>query len=182
MPEAKKALLERFKSQPGPGDKEYEERQAQLKAIAEARRQREDAAREAEGRRGGRRAEAARLKAEAEADAAREAAASRESRPRKRHHGDQLKAEEDENPPRCSPSRRPRATPATRRARRRRKRGSAGTERRRFRGSSFQAGPRRPAFSYPAQNSTSSSSTSSGSSFASSIHSFMAGSARMAAQ
>ena len=32
--EAKKALLERFKKQPGPGDKEYEERQAQLKKAA----------------------------------------------------------------------------------------------------------------------------------------------------
>ena len=40
--EAKKTLLERFKKQPGPGDKEYEERQAQLKAVADARRQREE--------------------------------------------------------------------------------------------------------------------------------------------
>jgi hypothetical protein len=38
--EAKKALLERFKQQPGPGDKEYDERQAQLKAVADARRER----------------------------------------------------------------------------------------------------------------------------------------------
>src|SRR5919206_182208 len=40
--EAKKALLDRFKKQPGPGDKEYEERQAELKAIAEARRARQE--------------------------------------------------------------------------------------------------------------------------------------------
>ena len=39
--EAKKALLERFKKQPGPGEKEYEERQAHLKAVAEGRRERE---------------------------------------------------------------------------------------------------------------------------------------------
>jgi hypothetical protein len=43
--EAKKALLDRFKKQPGPGDKEYEERQAELVAIAEAaeRKAREEA-------------------------------------------------------------------------------------------------------------------------------------------
>src|SRR6267154_36528 len=39
--EAKKALLERLRQQPGPGDKEYEERQAALKASADARGERE---------------------------------------------------------------------------------------------------------------------------------------------
>ena len=72
--EAKKALLERFKKQPGPGDKEYEERQAQLKAIAEARRQREEARERQKAAEEAARAEAARLKAEADAKAAQEAA------------------------------------------------------------------------------------------------------------
>src|SRR6266496_4268855 len=40
--EAKKALLDRFKTAPKPGDAEYEEQQAKLKAIAEARREREE--------------------------------------------------------------------------------------------------------------------------------------------
>ena len=72
--EAKKALLERFKKQPGPGDKEYEERQAQLKAVAEARRQREEARERQKAAEEAARAEAARLKAEADAKAAQEAA------------------------------------------------------------------------------------------------------------
>src|SRR5206468_9621298 len=72
--EAKKALLDRFKKQPGPGDKEYEERQAQLKAVAEARRQREEARARQKAEEDAARAEAARVKAEADAKAAQEAA------------------------------------------------------------------------------------------------------------
>src|SRR3954463_3993463 len=72
--EAKKALLERFKKQPGPGDKEYEERQAQLKAVAEARPRREGAREKKRAEEEARRAEEARLKAEADAKAAQEAA------------------------------------------------------------------------------------------------------------
>jgi len=71
--EAKKALLERFKKQPGPGDKEYEERQAQLKEIADARRQREE--------------ERARKKAEEEAARAEEESARAEE--------EMLRAEEE---------------------------------------------------------------------------------------
>lgn len=72
--EARKALLARFKQQPGPGDEEYEKRQAELKSIAEARRQREDerAVRKAADQ--ARRIEEARLKAERAVREAAEAA------------------------------------------------------------------------------------------------------------
>src|SRR5215212_10249342 len=72
--DAKKALLERFKKQPGPGDREYEERQAQLKAVAEARRQREEARVAQKAAEEAARAEAALLKALEEAEARRKAA------------------------------------------------------------------------------------------------------------
>src|SRR5260221_332763 len=61
--EAKKALLERFRQQPGPGDKEYEERQAALKASADAR-----AAKEAAERAEGEAVEAAERKLREEAE------------------------------------------------------------------------------------------------------------------
>src|SRR5215210_8446575 len=72
--EAKKALLQRFRSAPKAGDPEYEEKQAQLKAIAEARRQREELRAKQKTEEEARRAEEARLKTAAEAKAAREAA------------------------------------------------------------------------------------------------------------
>src|SRR3954452_5473267 len=80
--EAKKTLLERFKKQPGPGDKEYEERQAQLKEVAEARRQRE-------GERGGQRAA--------------EEAGRAEARRRGRRNGERRGPAEE--PPRAEPAR-----------------------------------------------------------------------------
>ena len=55
---AKQALLQKFKSRPGPDDPEFQKRQAERRAIAEAR-----AAREAE-KEAARRAEAERLAAE----------------------------------------------------------------------------------------------------------------------
>jgi hypothetical protein len=72
--EAKKTLLERFKSKPGPGDKEYEERQAQLKAIAEARQEREILREKQKAEDAARRAEEARLKAERDVREAKDAA------------------------------------------------------------------------------------------------------------
>ena len=72
--EAKKALLERFKQQPGPGDKQYEERQAHLRAVAEARREREELRLKQKAEAEARRAEEAKLKAEREAREAAEAA------------------------------------------------------------------------------------------------------------
>jgi len=72
--EAKKALLERFKKQPGPGDKEFDERQAQLKAVAEARRERELLRAKEKAEAEARRIEEARLKAERDAREAAEAA------------------------------------------------------------------------------------------------------------
>ena len=63
---ARKALLEKFKAKPGPGDPEFDARQAERKALAAARDARQKAARE----KAAREAEAARvakLKAEAEA-------------------------------------------------------------------------------------------------------------------
>src|ERR1700752_459384 len=72
--EAKKALLERFRSAPKPGDPVYEEQQAKLKAVAEARRQREEARARQKAEEEARRAEEARLKAEREAEEARKAA------------------------------------------------------------------------------------------------------------
>ena len=150
--------------QPGPGRPEYEERQAELRAVAEARRQREEARARQKAAEEAARAEAARLKAEREAEAARKAAEEAARTPPKRPPSwRSSRRRKRKSRPRCSPSRRPRATPATRRARRPRRSGGAGTER-------------------SAQNSTSSSSTSSGSDFASSIHSCIAGSAMMAAQ
>ena len=71
--EAKKALLDRFKKQPGPGDKEYEERQAHLKAVAESRREREALRAKQKEEEAARRVEEARLKAEQEAREAEEA-------------------------------------------------------------------------------------------------------------
>jgi uncharacterized protein DUF6481 len=71
--EAKKALLERFKKQPGPGDKEYEERQAYLKAVAGGRRERETLRAKEKAEEAARRAEEARLRAEQEAREAEEA-------------------------------------------------------------------------------------------------------------
>src|SRR5213075_2638416 len=62
--EAKKALLERFRSAPKPGDPAYEEQQAKLKAVAEARRLREEKRAKQKAEEDARRAEAARLKAE----------------------------------------------------------------------------------------------------------------------
>jgi hypothetical protein len=95
--EAKKALLERFKKQPGPGDKEYEERQAELNAIAEARRQREDARDRQKAAEEAARVEAARLKALDEAETRRKQA---EEEARKAAEEAaimaQLKAEEEE--------------------------------------------------------------------------------------
>src|SRR5215510_1700772 len=58
--DAKKALLERFRAAPKPGDPAYEEQQARLKAIADSRRDRE--------------ALRAKQKAEDEAEEARKAA------------------------------------------------------------------------------------------------------------
>ena len=72
--EAKKALLERFRSAPKPGDAEFEEKQAHLKAIADARRQREELRATQKAEDEARRAEQARLKAAADAKAAQEAA------------------------------------------------------------------------------------------------------------
>jgi hypothetical protein len=72
--EAKKALLERFRSAPKPGDAEYEAQQAKLKAIAEERRQREELRAKQKAAEDARRAEEARLKAEREAEEARIAA------------------------------------------------------------------------------------------------------------
>ena len=71
--EAKKALLDRFKKQPGPGDKEYEQRQAHLKAIAEGRRERELIRAKEKAEEAARLAEEARLRAEQEVRAAEEA-------------------------------------------------------------------------------------------------------------
>ena len=65
--EAKKALLERFKKQPGPGDAEFEKRQAELKSIAEARRQREEERERRRVEEEARRVEQARVKAERDA-------------------------------------------------------------------------------------------------------------------
>ena len=102
--EAKKALLERFKKQPGPGDKEYEERQAQLKAIAEARRQREECApsRRPKPKRGAPRKRASRPSAmrarpqEAAERAVREAAEAAERKAREEaEFAALMKAEED---------------------------------------------------------------------------------------
>src|SRR6185503_14756855 len=72
--DAKKSLLERFRQQPGPGDKEFEERQAALKAVAEARREREEKRAKEKIELEARRVEEARLKAERDAREAREAA------------------------------------------------------------------------------------------------------------
>ena len=72
--DAKKALLERFRSKPGPGHPEYEARQAELKAVAEARRQREEARARQKAAEEAARIEATRVKSEAEAEAARKAA------------------------------------------------------------------------------------------------------------
>src|SRR4051812_37654525 len=69
--EAKKALLERFKTAPKPGDAEYEEQQAKLKAIAEARREREELRARQKAEDESRRAEEARLKSAREAEEAR---------------------------------------------------------------------------------------------------------------
>jgi predicted ribosome quality control (RQC) complex YloA/Tae2 family protein len=66
--DAKKALLERFKSAPKPGDTAYEEQQAKLKDIAEALRAKQKAEEEA------RRIREAKQKAEREAEEARKAA------------------------------------------------------------------------------------------------------------
>src|SRR3954469_4271821 len=66
--EAKKALLERFRSAPKPGDPQYEEKQAQLKAVAEARRQREELRAKQKAEEEAARVEAARLKALEEAE------------------------------------------------------------------------------------------------------------------
>ena len=80
---AKKALLEKFKAKAGPGDPEFDARQAERRAMAEARDARRKAARE----KAAREAEAARiakLKAEEEARIAAEIEAAR------------LKAEEEE--------------------------------------------------------------------------------------
>src|SRR5690349_21301273 len=71
--EDKKGLLDRFKKQPGPGDKEYEERQAHLKAVAEGRRERETLRAKEKAEAEARRIEEARLKAEREAREAEEA-------------------------------------------------------------------------------------------------------------
>jgi hypothetical protein len=79
---AKKALLEKFKAKPGPGDPEFDRRQAERVAAAEAReaaRQRrlkeKEEARQAALRaeQAAREAEAARLEAEAKAQAELEA-------------------------------------------------------------------------------------------------------------
>ena len=56
--EAKKALLERFRSAPKPGDPAYEEQQAKLKAVAEARRLREEKRAKQKAEEDARRAEA----------------------------------------------------------------------------------------------------------------------------
>src|SRR5689334_5069566 len=71
--EAKRALLDRFKKQPGPGDKEYEERQSHLKAVADARREREVLRAKQRAEEAARRIEEARLRAEREAREAEEA-------------------------------------------------------------------------------------------------------------
>src|SRR5215210_8252696 len=72
--EAKKALLERFRSAPKPGDPEFEAQQERLRQIAEARREREELRAKQKAEEEARRAEEARLKTAAEAKAAREAA------------------------------------------------------------------------------------------------------------
>src|SRR5436190_7311799 len=73
--EAKKALLDRFRSAPKPGDPVYEEQQAKLKAVAEARSQREEMRAKQKAEEEARRAEETRLRAEREAEEARKAAA-----------------------------------------------------------------------------------------------------------
>jgi len=72
--DAKKALLERFRSAPKPGDAAYEEQQAKLKAVAEARRQREEQRERERAAEAARIAEEARLKAKREAEEAKRAA------------------------------------------------------------------------------------------------------------
>ena len=94
--DAKKALLERFKKQPGPGDKEYEERQAQLKAVADARREREELRVKQKAEEAVRRAEEARLKAERDVREAKEAAdrairEAAEAAERKARRGDRIR-------------------------------------------------------------------------------------------
>ena len=61
-------------SAPKPGDPVYEEQQAKLKEVAEARRQREETRARQKAEEDARRAEAARLKAEREAEETRKAA------------------------------------------------------------------------------------------------------------
>ena len=126
--EAKKALLERFKMQPGPG------RQGIRGTAGRVEGGRRGAPRARGGAGSGRRpprrprrAEAARLKAEREAEAARKAAeeAARTAAEEAAIMA-QLKARGSrKSRPRCWPSRRPRATHATRGAQGRQERAAA---------------------------------------------------------
>jgi membrane protein involved in colicin uptake len=72
--DAKKALLDRFKSAPKPGDAAYEEQQAKLKDIADARREREALRAKQKAEEEARRIREAKQKAEREAEEARVAA------------------------------------------------------------------------------------------------------------
>ena len=72
--EAKKALLEKFRAAPGPGDPAYEQRQAERAAVQAARLARETEREQARKADEARRAEEARLEAERRAQAEREAA------------------------------------------------------------------------------------------------------------